>query len=67
MRCIGLYGGRSLGETTRQKDDGHMLCKKNPRQSSHKLHNYGERAYGGGLRTREVPALNLGEQDHYLH
>ena len=25
------------------------------------------RAFGGGLRTREVPALHLGEQGHYLH
>ena len=44
-----------------------MLCKKDPRRSSNKLHDYGERSFGGGLCTREVPALHLGEQDFYLH
>ena len=44
-----------------------MLCKQDPHRSSNKLHDYGERAFGGGLRTREVPALHLGEQDYYLH
>ena len=44
-----------------------MLCKQDPRRSSNKLHDYGERAFGGGLRTQEVPAVHFGEQDRYLH
>ena len=44
-----------------------MLCKQDTRQSSNKLHDDGERAFGGGLRTREVLALHLGEQDYYLY
>ena len=67
MRRFGLHSGSSLGITTRQKADGHMLVKQDPRCSSNKLYDYGERAFGGGLCTREVLALNLGEQDRYLH
>ena len=44
-----------------------MLCKQDPCRSSNKLHDYGQRDFGGGLRTREVPVMHLGEQDRYLH
>ena len=56
-----------LGTPSRQEADGHLLCKQNPRRSTDKLYNYGERASGGGLRTRKVSALHIGEQDYYLH
>ena len=67
MRRLGLGSGSGLEATTRQEADGHMLCKQDPRPSSNKLHDYGERAFGGGLRTQEVTALHLGELDCYLH
>ena len=67
MRHFRLCNGSGFGTMTRQEADGHMLCKQDPRQSSNKLHDYGERAFGDGLRTREVLNIHLGEQDHYLH
>ena len=44
-----------------------MLCMPDPHRISNKLHDYGERAFNGGLSTREVSALHLGERDCYLH
>ena len=67
MRRFELHSASGLGATTREEADGHMLCKQNPCRSSNKLHNNGEKAFGGGLRTREVLAIHLGEQDHYIH
>ena len=67
MRRFGLRGGSSLGTKTRPEANDHMLCEKDPRRSSQKLYDYGERAYDSGLCTREVQALHLGEQDRYLH
>ena len=66
MRRFRLHGGSGLGAMSRQEANNHMLCKQDPRRSSNKLHDYGERASSGGLRSREVPALPLGEQDHHL-
>ena len=59
--------GSGLGPTIRQETDGYMLCKQDPCRSSNKLHDDGKRAFGGRLRTREVPAVHLREQDRYLH
>ena len=50
-----------------QEADGHVLCKQDPCQSSNKLHDDKKRASGSGLRTQEVQAIHLGEQDRYLH
>ena len=57
--------GAVLGQCLDEKPID-MLCKQDPRRSLDKLHNYAERASGGGLRSREVLALHLGEQDHHL-
>ena len=46
---------------------GQRLEKKPTAISSNKLHDYGERASSGGLRSLEVLALHLGEQEHQLH
>ena len=67
MQRFRLRGGSSLGAMTGEEADGHMLCKQDLCRSSNKLNDYGERAFGGGLLTREVSSVHLGEQDCYLH
>ena len=48
MQHFRRRGGSSLWATSRQKADGHMLRKQDPRRSSNQLYDYGERASGGG-------------------
>ena len=62
MQRFELRSGSDLRATTRQKAYSLILCKQDPSRSSNKLYDYGERAFGGGLRTREVPAVHLGSK-----
>ena len=66
MRRFKLHSGSSLGASDREEVDGHMLCEQDPCRSSDELHDK-ERAFGSGLRIREVLTVHLGEQDHHLH
>ena len=58
--------GAVLGQRLDKKSK--TICyASNPHPSSNKLHDYRERAFGGGLHSREFPTIHPGEQDHNLH
>ena len=67
MQRFGLCSGSGLGATNREEADGHMLCEQDPSRSLDELHDNGEGTFGSSLRTREILAVHLREQDHYLH
>ena len=62
--AVGAVLGQRL--ETKPTAEVHMLCKQDACGSSNELHNNRKGGFGGGLRTRDVLAIHLGEQDHYL-
>ena len=59
--------GAVLGQRIEKKPTAIWYTSKTPCQSSDELHDYGEGAFGSGLRFRKILALHLGKQDRHRH